>query len=87
MKKRRKVCVVVTARPSYARVRSALVEIENHPDLELCLIIAGSALLDKYGSIVEVVKQDGFTIDDKIYNIMERELVSCNGKSNGHCSY
>ena len=83
MKKRRKVCVVVTARPSYARVRSALVEIENHPDLELCLIIAGSALLDKYGSIVEVVKQDGFTIDDKIYNIMEGDSLVAMAKATG----
>jgi hypothetical protein len=31
----RKVCVVVTARPSYARIKTALEAIQAHPELEL----------------------------------------------------
>ena len=45
----RKVCVVITARPSYARIRSLLRAVEAHPDLELQLVVAASALLDRYG--------------------------------------
>ena len=48
----RKVCVVVTARPSYSRVKTALQVIQNHPDLELQLVVAASALLDRYGIAV-----------------------------------
>ena len=40
----RKVCVVVTARASYARIRTALESIKNHPDLELQLVGAASLL-------------------------------------------
>ena len=36
----RKVCVVITARPSYSRVRSLLRAIKNHPELELQLVVA-----------------------------------------------
>ena len=32
---KRKVCVVVTARPSYSRIKTALGVIKQHPDLEL----------------------------------------------------
>ena len=44
---KRKVCVVVTARPSYARIRSALEAIRAHEALELQLVVAASALLEE----------------------------------------
>ena len=47
---KRKICVVVTARPSYSRIRTALQAIQQHPDLELQLVVAASALLDRYGN-------------------------------------
>ena len=56
----RKICVVVTARPSYARIRTALTAIRDHPDLELQLVVAASALLDRYGNadtLVDVLEQ------------------------------
>ena len=40
---KRKICVVITARPSYARVRTALEAIRDHPDLELQLVVGGLA--------------------------------------------
>ncbi|MGD0709095.1 MAG: UDP-N-acetylglucosamine 2-epimerase (hydrolyzing), partial [Anaerolineaceae bacterium] len=49
---RRKICVVITARPSYSRVRSALKAIQAHPELELQIVAAASALLDRYGRVV-----------------------------------
>ncbi len=49
----RKVCVAVTARPSYSRIKSALSAIEANPDLELQLVVAASALLDRYGETVK----------------------------------
>ena len=45
---KRKVCVVITARPSYSRIKTALAAIEAHPDLDLQLVAAASALLDRY---------------------------------------
>ena len=45
----RRVCVVVTARPSYSRIKTALRAISDHPELELQLVVAASALLERYG--------------------------------------
>jgi UDP-N-acetylglucosamine 2-epimerase len=62
---RKKVCVVITARPSYSRIKTALTAITEHPDLDLQLIVAASALLTRYGSAVEYIENDGFHIDEK----------------------
>jgi UDP-hydrolysing UDP-N-acetyl-D-glucosamine 2-epimerase len=80
----RKVCVVVTARPSYSRIRSALVAIREHPDLELQLVVAASALLDRYGNAVRVIENEGFQIDRRVYMIVEGENLVTSAKSTGH---
>jgi len=37
MSRKRRICVLVTARPSYSRIRSALDAIKEHPDLDIAL--------------------------------------------------
>ena len=49
----RKICVVVTARPSYARIKSVMSAIDNRPDTKLQLVVAASAVLERYGSAVD----------------------------------
>ena len=83
MSKKRKICVVVTARPSYSRIKTALQAIKNHPDLELQLVIAASALLDRYGSAVKVIENDGFEIAAKVFNVLEGENLAAAAKTTG----
>ena len=80
---KRKICVVITARPSYARVRTALEAIRDHADLELQLVVAASALLDRYGNAVNVIEQEGFKIDRQVYMILEGENLVTSAKSTG----
>jgi len=79
----RKICVVVTARPSYSRIRSALQAIKEHPDLELQLVVAASALLGRYGTAVEVMEADGFKITAKVYNVLEGGSLAAQAKTTG----
>lgn len=79
----RKVCVVITARPSYARVRSLLHAVKEHKDLELQLVVAASALLDRYGSADKVIEAEGFNIDRRVYMIVEGENCVTSAKSTG----
>lgn len=83
MKQKRKICVVITARPSYSRVKTALKAIEAHPDLELQLVVAGSALLNRYGNAVDYIESDGFTILDKVYMVLEGENPTSMAKTTG----
>ena len=80
---RRKVCVVVTARPSYSRIRSALAAIQANPDLELQLVVAASALLDRYGSAIHQIEQDGFAIAARVQMVLEGGDLSSMAKTTG----
>ena len=80
---KRKIAVVITARPSYSRVKTVLSAIQEHPDLELQLIIAASALLDRYGSAVNNIEKDGFTIAAKVFNVLEGENLTAAAKTTG----
>jgi UDP-hydrolysing UDP-N-acetyl-D-glucosamine 2-epimerase len=83
MRNKRKICVVVTARPSYSRIKTALLAIKNHPKLELQLVIAGSALLERYGSAIKFIEKDGFTVAERVYNILEGENITAAAKTTG----
>ena len=83
MKRKKKICVVITARASYSRIKSALKAIDEHEDLELILVVAASALLDRYGSAVEVIQNDGFKISAKVYNVVESENLTGQAKTTG----
>ncbi len=80
---KRKICVVITARPSYSRVKTALQAIKEHPGLELQLVIAASALLDRYGSAVNYIQKDGFEITAKVFNVLEGENLTAAAKTTG----
>lgn len=80
---KRKVCVVITARPSYARIKTAMEAIRDHESLELQLVVAASALLDRYGNAVKVIENEGFRIDRTVYMIVEGENLVTSAKSTG----
>jgi bifunctional UDP-N-acetylglucosamine 2-epimerase / N-acetylmannosamine kinase len=80
---KRKVCVVVTARPSYSRVKTALIALKNHPDIELQLVVAASALLDRYGSTINYIEEDGFTITERVYMVIEGATLTTSAKTTG----
>lgn len=83
MSAKKKICVLVTARPSYSRIRSALKAIDAHRDLELQLVVAASALLDRYGGSIRVIEQDGFEIKARVYMVLEGENLVTSAKSTG----
>ncbi|KAB8151851.1 UDP-N-acetylglucosamine 2-epimerase (hydrolyzing) [Kordia sp. TARA_039_SRF] len=80
---KRKICAVVTARPSYSRIKTALKAIQEHPELELQLVVAGSALLGRYGNAVKVIEKDGFTINEKVFMVLEGENPTAMAKTTG----
>lgn len=80
---KRKVCVVVTARPSYSRIKTALKAIADNPALELQLVVAASALLDRYGSAVHNIEADGFKVAARVYMVLEGENLAAMAKTTG----
>jgi UDP-hydrolysing UDP-N-acetyl-D-glucosamine 2-epimerase len=79
----RKVCVVVTARPSYSRIKTALEAIRAHPDLELQLVVAASALLGRYGTAIDFIAADGFKPSARVHMVLEGEHLAAMAKTTG----
>jgi len=80
---RKKICVVITARPSYSRFKTAIRSIEEDPNLELQLVVAASALLDRYGSAVNFIEKDGFKIAAKVFMVIEGSHTTSMAKTTG----
>lgn len=83
MSARRKVCVVITARASYARIKTVMQAVAAHPALELQLVVGASALLERFGTVVDVIRADGFTPDAVVYMVVEGENLVTSAKSTG----
>ncbi|MEO7096711.1 MAG: UDP-N-acetylglucosamine 2-epimerase [Polyangiales bacterium] len=80
---KRKVCVVITARPSYSRIKTAMSAMQAHPAIELQLVVAASALLDRYGNAVKVIEADGFKINERVFMVLEGESPTSMAKTTG----
>ncbi len=79
----KRVCVVITARASYARIKSVLEAVQRHPELQLQLVVAASALLDRYGSTVDHIQRDGFPVAARVFMQLEGENLVTSAKTTG----
>ncbi|HAA78675.1 TPA: UDP-N-acetylglucosamine 2-epimerase (hydrolyzing), partial [Candidatus Latescibacteria bacterium] len=79
----RKVCVVIGSRANYSSIKAAMQAIQNHSELELQVVVGASAILDRYGSVVDLIEQDGFTPDARVFMLLEGESPITMAKSTG----
>lgn len=79
----KKICVVVASRANYGRVKYLMRAIQEHPDLELQVIVGASTLLERFGKAVNVIRADGFTPIRSIHYVIEGETLVTQAKSTG----
>ena len=79
----RKVCIVVGSRANYSSIKSAMGAIKAHPDLELQVVAGASALIDRYGAVIQLIERDGFVPSAKVYMLVEGETPATMAKSTG----
>ena len=79
----KKICVVVASRANYGRVKHLMRAIQEHPDLELQLIVGASTLLERFGRAINVIRADGFTPLRSIHYVIEGETLATQAKSTG----
>jgi GDP/UDP-N,N'-diacetylbacillosamine 2-epimerase (hydrolysing) len=75
--------VVVASRANYARIKTALEAVRDHPELELQLVAGASLVLERFGNALEVLTMDGFAPDATIRFIIEGETPATMAKSTG----
>jgi len=79
----RRVCIVIGSRANYSSIKSAMRAIRAHPELELQLVVGASALLDRYGSVVNLIRRDGFEPQAELHMLIEGETPATMAKSTG----
>src|SRR3954462_13879469 len=69
---RRKICFPITSRAYYGRSQLLMKKLQDHPAIDLELMLGGSILLDKYSRhIAEDIEAGGFTISTSLFNVIE----------------
>ncbi len=79
----KKICVVVGSRANYSSIKSAMRAIQQHPALTLQLVVGASAVLDRYGAVVNLIEKDGFPADARVFMLIEGETPATMAKSTG----
>jgi len=69
---KRKICFPITSRAYYGRSQLLMKKLQDHPAIDLELMLGGSILLDKYSRhIAEDIEAGGFTISTSLFNVIE----------------
>ena len=79
----KKICTIIGSRANYSSIKSAMQAINSHPDLELQVVCAASAILDRYGAVVNLIEEDGFDIAERLHMLIEGETPATMAKSTG----
>jgi UDP-hydrolysing UDP-N-acetyl-D-glucosamine 2-epimerase len=80
----KKICVVVTARPSYSRIKTASDELLMLTQSWNCnWLLQRLRLLERYGTAINYIEKDGFTVAAKVFNILEGENLTAQAKTTG----
>jgi UDP-hydrolysing UDP-N-acetyl-D-glucosamine 2-epimerase len=62
----RRICIPLTTRGNYAKMKSTMRALADDGSVELCTIIGGPLLDAGYGDYAAIIEADGFTIDDRL---------------------
>ena len=79
----KKICVVIGSRANYSSIKSAMKAINEHSSLELILLVGASAILDRYGGVIELIKSDGFIPSATFHMLIEGGNPTTMAKSTG----
>lgn len=79
----KKICVVIGSRANYSSIKSAMRAIQAHDELDLQLIVGASAVLDRYGAVINLIESDGFVASARVHMLIEGETPATMAKSTG----
>ena len=77
---KKKILVCITARPSYSRIRTAILSLKDNPKVEVQVLASGSALLDRYGRVVDLIRKDGIEVIEELYTFVEGRPIQDTNK-------
>ncbi len=67
----RRVAFVVNSRANYARIKTAIRECTKNEHLDVLVFVGASGVLHRFGDVSKLVENDGFTVTNKIFSVVE----------------
>jgi UDP-hydrolysing UDP-N-acetyl-D-glucosamine 2-epimerase len=78
-----KICVILVDRANYGRIRPVMLALQSDKYFQLQVVCAGTMLLERFGSAVKLVADDGFEISGKVFLEVEGSVPITMAKSVG----
>lgn len=79
----RKICIIITTRGNYAKMKSVIRELRNNNDTACQVIVGGGAILPEYGNFGATLRKQGIKIDRSIHYLVQGENPVAMAKSAG----
>lgn len=79
----RTIAFCLTTRSQYARVKTALTEIDDNPGLNLEILLTGAGVVRKYGSLRSILESDGLDVSRTVQNVVEGGNLASQSKTTG----
>ena len=67
----KKICIVILNRANFARIKTVLIELKKQKNLQVEVILGGSAILEKYGDIENEIKSIGIIPYTKLLCVVD----------------
>lgn len=87
MSKKIKIAFTITTRGNYAKIKGLIELIKNNKKFEPQIILGGMIVLEKYGRILDLVKNKNFKVLKNINFVVEGETLLSMVKSSGLACY
>jgi len=78
-----KVCIVTGSRAEYGLLKKLITELDQAEKINLQLVVTGMHLAPEFGSTWKIIQKDGFTIDEKVENLLSSDTVGGVSKAIG----
>ncbi len=62
----KKICFVTATRAEYGLLKWLMKEVDNAEDFELQVVVTGAHLLEEQGHTIDIIKNDGFIVDETV---------------------
>lgn len=79
---KKKICITITTRGNYAKMKSVIAAIQDRTDMELQMVLAGGALLPRYGNVSNFL-DPSIPVMRQIPFLIEGETLVSMAKSSG----
>lgn len=84
MGSKRKICVPLINRANYTSIKTVMEALRDNSNVELQVVLGASAVIPRYGDLIETVKADGFDVKAVFSSHVEGSTLSTMSKTTGY---